>query len=315
MALRIFFAIGWVVLVTGCSIATTRPVQEMYNADAAIKAAKDLHADSLVPELFRAASEYHFKAKREYRLKNFESAKKYALRAMKLAEKAEFDAYRLGGATPEVASSITSPEGANPDQEAATRPILKKEAEEPPPTPIESPIEEKEQAAEPQGTDYNEMVRQQEQEKNSEKKEDTAPKITTPADVPKPGGPTGPDVFFSPVLAQASLPTANTGGLPPNIGSMPPVLPGGSGVGSTDESKPVIDTDRWRIQEESKTVPYSEIPSISDAPIPIMETKEMSGLGHNAQPEKEGLDSLPEQPTSELNKEMPVWDPNREDKK
>ncbi|MBI3556224.1 MAG: hypothetical protein HY074_08170 [Deltaproteobacteria bacterium] len=76
----------------------------MSNAEVALKAAKDLNADSLVPEIYRSAVDNYFKAKRDYRLKDFENARLHALRTTRLAEQAEFDAYRLGGATPEASS-------------------------------------------------------------------------------------------------------------------------------------------------------------------------------------------------------------------
>lgn len=103
----------------GCSLATTRPVQEMSNAESAIRAAKNLHADTLTPDLFRAATDSYYKAKKEYRLKNFDLSEKLAFKARKYAEKAEFQAYLKGGAQSEVAGSQKPAEGAMPDPEAA----------------------------------------------------------------------------------------------------------------------------------------------------------------------------------------------------
>ena len=100
-------------------MATVRPVQEMSNAEAALKAAKTLHADSLAPDLFRASTEYYYKAKREYRLKNFEVALRYAEKSRKFAEKAEFQSYLKGGAAPDAATAHVATEGAAPDPEAA----------------------------------------------------------------------------------------------------------------------------------------------------------------------------------------------------
>lgn len=114
----ISLGIGLVEL-TGCGLAATRPVQELNNAEAALRAAKDLNADSLVPALYRSSADYFAKAKREYRLKNFEKAKMLFIRSMKLAEQAEFEAYGLGGAVPEVASKLITPEGASPDAESS----------------------------------------------------------------------------------------------------------------------------------------------------------------------------------------------------
>ncbi len=107
------------VVVMGCSVATPRPIQEMSNAEAALKAAKELHAESLAPDVYRAASETYYKAKTEYRLKNFDVAKKLARKAMRLSEEAEFEAYLKGGATPEIANKSPSNEGANVDPETA----------------------------------------------------------------------------------------------------------------------------------------------------------------------------------------------------
>lgn len=105
----------------GCSLTATRPVQEMSNAEVALKAAKDLNADSLVPDVYRKAVDGYFKAKREYRLKNFEKARALALGATRLAEQAEFEAYRLGGATPEAGAKMPNVEGGLPDAESAFR--------------------------------------------------------------------------------------------------------------------------------------------------------------------------------------------------
>lgn len=118
-ALRSLITFPISVLLFGCTVTATRPLQEMSNADAALRAAKSLHADVLSSDLYRTASENYFKAKREYRLKNFNAAKSYAIRAMKYAEKAEFAAYKKGGATPETATDLVPPEGALPDPESA----------------------------------------------------------------------------------------------------------------------------------------------------------------------------------------------------
>jgi len=68
----------------------------MSNMEVAIKAAKEVNADILAPELFRTAQEVSLKARREYRYKNFEIAKKYSDQARVYAEKAEFEALRNG---------------------------------------------------------------------------------------------------------------------------------------------------------------------------------------------------------------------------
>ena len=114
--------VSLLVLCTGgvsCALTATRPNQEMSNAEVALKAAKDLNADSLVPEVYRSAVDNYFKAKRDYRLKDFENARLHAIRTTRLAEQAEFEAYRLGGATPEAAGKAgAGMEGGTPDAES-----------------------------------------------------------------------------------------------------------------------------------------------------------------------------------------------------
>jgi hypothetical protein len=81
----------------GCSIFYTRPTQEMADTQAAMRAAKEVQADSLSPEVYREASDWWTKAKHEYKLKNFQMAHDYADKARGLAEQAEFEAIRAGG--------------------------------------------------------------------------------------------------------------------------------------------------------------------------------------------------------------------------
>jgi hypothetical protein len=82
---------------TGCTILATRPVQEMSDTAAALRAAKEVSADTLAPELYRQANEWFFKAKREYKFKNFDLAQTYSNKARLYAEDAEFEAIRNGG--------------------------------------------------------------------------------------------------------------------------------------------------------------------------------------------------------------------------
>ncbi|MBS1963010.1 MAG: DUF4398 domain-containing protein [Bdellovibrionales bacterium] len=82
----------------GCSLFHDRPIQLMSDTAAALRAAKEVSADSLAPEKFRLANEAFFRAQNEYRLKNFAIAEKYAKRARRLAEESEFDALRQGSA-------------------------------------------------------------------------------------------------------------------------------------------------------------------------------------------------------------------------
>lgn len=82
---------------SSCSVTAVRPAQEMSNMEVAIRAAKEVNADVLAPELFRLASETGQIARHEYRFKNFQNAKKLADKARVYAEKAEFESIRNGG--------------------------------------------------------------------------------------------------------------------------------------------------------------------------------------------------------------------------
>jgi len=92
-----------------CSIFASRPVQEMSDTGAAIKAAKEVQADTLAPEHYRLANEYWFKAKNEYRFKNFKEARDYAQKARKAAEQAEFDAIRAGANRSDISETPPPP--------------------------------------------------------------------------------------------------------------------------------------------------------------------------------------------------------------
>ena len=85
------------VLLCSCSVTAVRPSQEMSNMDLAIKAAKEVGADNLAPELYRFAQERGQEARKEYRFKNFSRAKELADQARIFAEKAEFESIRNGG--------------------------------------------------------------------------------------------------------------------------------------------------------------------------------------------------------------------------
>jgi hypothetical protein len=82
---------------SSCSVTAVRPSQEMSNMEVAIRAAKEVNADVLAPELYRLAAENGQLARREYRFKNFQDAKKLADKARNYAEKAEFESIRNGG--------------------------------------------------------------------------------------------------------------------------------------------------------------------------------------------------------------------------
>ena len=130
-------ALGTVWL-AGCSIFASRPVQEMSYALASIKAAKEVQADVYAPELFRLANEWFFKAKNEYKYKNFELAKEYADQARKLAEQSEFESIRSGATRSELAPEAPPPSQSPPSADSS-------HSNEPAPrgTPIESYDERK----------------------------------------------------------------------------------------------------------------------------------------------------------------------------
>jgi hypothetical protein len=82
---------------SSCSVFATRPTQDMSDTTAAIRAAKEVQADTLAPELYRQATEWFFRARKEYNFKNFQLAQEYATKARHFAENAEFEAIRNGG--------------------------------------------------------------------------------------------------------------------------------------------------------------------------------------------------------------------------
>jgi hypothetical protein len=109
-----------------CSVFATRPVQDMSDTEAALRAAKEVQADTLAPELYRQANEWWFNARKEYRFKNFALAQEEAVKARRFAEQAEFEALRNGGNRTDVApvdqaiqapstQSIPSGGGATPE--------------------------------------------------------------------------------------------------------------------------------------------------------------------------------------------------------
>jgi hypothetical protein len=93
------YALTTVALLTvaSCALTATRPVQEMSDTGAAIRAAKEVQADTLAPELYRQANEWFLKARKEYKFKNFSFAQQYAVRARKFAEQAEYESIKNGG--------------------------------------------------------------------------------------------------------------------------------------------------------------------------------------------------------------------------
>ena len=121
----------------GCALIATRPVQEMSDTAAAIKAAREVQADVLAPEFYREASEWFYKAKKEYKYKNFLLAKQYAQKARHFAEQAEFDSIRGGGNRADQSQTITDPfaTGTEPQK---------------PPPPVDQPPPQQQQPQPPQ---------------------------------------------------------------------------------------------------------------------------------------------------------------------
>jgi hypothetical protein len=119
-----------------CSLFHDRPIQLMSDTSAAIKAAREVSADSLAPEKFRLANEAFFRAQNEYRLKNFEIAEDHAKRAKRLAEEAEFDALRQGSARasllpPEIPVGPPPPSTYVPPEGQLATEVMKKENQAP----------------------------------------------------------------------------------------------------------------------------------------------------------------------------------------
>jgi hypothetical protein len=142
----------------GCSVFYTRPTQEMSDTSSAIRAAREVQADTLAPELYRQSNEWFFRAKREYKFKNFKLAKEYADKARFFAEQAEFESLRNGGTrTEHVSDPMATTETSAPAAPATA------------PTPYEYPT--------PQGTPAENFEKQQ-----------SAPQA--PVDVPPPPVPT-----------------------------------------------------------------------------------------------------------------------------
>lgn len=116
------------VFISSCSITAVRPAQEMSNMEVAIKAAKEVGADVLAPELYRNALERGQQARKEYRFKNFMQAKEISNQARIFAEKAEFESIRNGGKREAVPQDPLSEPSYAPEQLA------------PPPTDHGNPV-------------------------------------------------------------------------------------------------------------------------------------------------------------------------------
>lgn len=139
----------WILSVTvvcgvSCALVATRPVQEMSDAVAAIRAAREVQADVLSPDNFRQAMDLFEQAKREYRFKDFAIAKEHADDSRVLAEKAEVDALLSGGARASSEDKIPDPLGDGFQSGQGSANALSKPKAEPYvyPTPTPVPAEE-----------------------------------------------------------------------------------------------------------------------------------------------------------------------------
>lgn len=293
----------------GCSLAATRPIQEMSNAEVAIRAARDLNADSLVPDIFRAANDAFYKAKRDFRLKDFENSKKHALRATRLAEQAEFEAYRLGGATPEAASRASAPEGAYADPEAAFR---ENTAIDAPPEPV---ARSNEPAVPPEpepGIDYNQYVKQREEEakRQKEAEEKEKDKKDKPAGTLGPQGPTGapkPLSKPSPGVPVTGLNAPTTGALPPLTGGAPITREFSPELNQDLRPNPGSPPPQIFFEGAKPVAPTIEamenapIPSIPATPIPEMDGKQIEAQEMQRMSE-ESLPTIENSPISDLDR-------------
>ncbi len=129
------------VAASACSVFATRPVQEMSDTASALRAAREVQADTLTPELFRQASEWFYKARKEYKFKNFKLAKDYAAKSRRLAEQAEFESIRIGGNRTEVASDPNAGLGLPPPPPPPPAAPEVAPSPYPYPTPQGTPIE------------------------------------------------------------------------------------------------------------------------------------------------------------------------------
>lgn len=165
-ALALASSIGLLLVVGSCALTATRPVQEMSDTSAALRAAREVQADTLAPELYRQANEWFFKARQDYKLKNFAFAKEYALKAQKFAERAEFEAVKNGGNRVDVPA----------DQPALGPPA------NPAPTPVTTPYDYPTPAGTP-AEDYEQRKAQDDADKKAAEQQQPQP-APTPSEAP-----------------------------------------------------------------------------------------------------------------------------------
>lgn len=81
-------------LLVGLVSCHPRPVEDLALADVAVKSAQRAKADSLAPDTFRKAENFYLKAKKDFSDGYFESCRKNADEARRLAEQSEYQALK-----------------------------------------------------------------------------------------------------------------------------------------------------------------------------------------------------------------------------
>lgn len=83
---------GFIIIALGLVACHPRPTEDLALADVALKAAQKVKADSLAPDYFRKAENFYLRAKKDFIDGYYDSCKKFANQARKMAEQAEFKA-------------------------------------------------------------------------------------------------------------------------------------------------------------------------------------------------------------------------------
>jgi hypothetical protein len=88
-------------LLSGCAVFETRPVKQIAYAEAAVQGATLANAETNpdTAAIYQLAKDSLARARSFYRLKNFSSCRKLAVRARRLAEEAEWKALRGNSGT------------------------------------------------------------------------------------------------------------------------------------------------------------------------------------------------------------------------
>ena len=168
----------------------------MSDTAAAIRAAREVQADTLAPEFYREANEWWNKAKKEYKFKNFKLALDYSGKARRLAERAEFESIRNGGTR----SQVDTP----PDPFARPEAPAAKYEPYQYPTPVGTPQES-----------YDQRKAEEDREKARNANTGAAGSGGPAAGVPSAGGVPNPGPNTGPTLAPG-------GGAPGGGGAAPP---------------------------------------------------------------------------------------------